>query len=116
MLGFELDIKETLLRAIVGPEKVITIALTKTIDSVFLNFGGTNFRSLENVTWINTELQLNDYLSIEIKDIERESEPIEVRELSCQRPLSEEEQQQQNEKELNQFYEWNRILHEKGLI
>lgn len=112
MLGFELEIGGNISKAIIEPEKIITIAVSKTVDGVFLNFGGTDFRASENTTWVHAGLHPGDHLSVEVKDIAEESVPIEVHELICQYNLSEEEQQ----REVNQFYEWQRILQEKGLI
>ena len=112
MLGFELEIGGEISKATIEPEKMITIAVSKTVNGVFLNFGGTDFRSLENLTWVNKELMPGDHISVEIKEIGQESEPIEVHESVCGHSASKDEQQQ----ELKQFYEWQRILQEKGLI
>lgn len=115
MLGFELDVEGKILTATIEPEKIITVTVTKTVDGVFLHFGGTDFRSLESMTWLDTELRLEDRLSVEIKNVGRESNPIEIHGLSWQCPLSNEDALQ-DERDLNQFYEWQEILQQKGLL
>jgi len=113
MIGFELTVNEQKVSAALE-NGVISVIVTKILndftDSIDLDFVGLNTANTdchERIKWYGTNLSVGDELVIKIKDIPKNSIPIEVGERSIETV---------NEASLKSYYALKQDLENKGLI
>lgn len=75
MIGFEIKFKEQIL--LLPPEAVITIT-ERNGEGASIYAGAYNPDNKEDITWIQSELVLYDEIHINIKNVEKITDPVRV--------------------------------------
>ena len=113
MIGFELSVNGKIISA--GLEQgVVSIIATKLshefTDSIDLDFTGLDTSQKgneESIDWYKTKLKAGDVLTINVKDIEINSSPLEVRKKN---------RDSENERKLQSYNALKKELEDNGLI
>ncbi len=110
MEGFELKINGDIFSASFS-DRIITIIATKNNDKMELSFSGMHTKTLASTDWYKAELEIGDEITISVKDIEQDSEPVIARQfvLSSQSKAA-------TEQELETFLALKKELQAEGLI
>lgn len=114
MLGFELNNNGDIVGVSIASQKIITIFVTRNNNGVFLHFSGSNSDFSKSATWYSTELKSGGHISVVIKDIVMNSEPVSI-ETFAPLILMEKERNEQDDRELKRFYELRKLLAIKDL-
>ncbi len=104
----------------IAPEFGENILVYQRNDYYHVSVGGLEIKSEDNIIahyWIDTELQLGEYIEIEIKDIQTSSESSESRAaFTSSTPLTDREIKEMFQEKLNDFYVLEKLLKSEGLI
>lgn len=97
-------------------QKNVSIFITKINNDITLNFSGTNFQKSQGMTWYNSKLHRGERIIIEVRDINKESNPIEEHPLSRENTHLEKKNRNDLEYDLARFEQLKKILENRGLI
>lgn len=118
MKGLQVTFRGKTIR--IAPEFRENIFLYKRNDYFHINIGGLEIKSDDDViahNWIDAELQLGESIEIEIKEIQKSSEPSEKKTaFANSAPLSDSEVKKMFQEKLNYFYVLEKLLKSEGLI
>lgn len=113
MIGLELNINGEKISAALE-SGVVSIIVTKLStqhsDSIDLDFTGLNLSELENdesIDWYKSKLKIGDELTIKIKNVLKNSQPMEIRKLKRDSII---------ERKLMSYHALKKELEEQGLI
>lgn len=104
----------------IAPEFGENILVYQRNDYYHVSVGGLEIKSEDNIiahNWVDAELQLGEYIEIEIKDIQTSSESSERRvAFANSTPLTDSEVKEMFIEKLNDFYALEKLLKDEGLI